>query len=92
MIHNYSLILRMIYDLKNKSVIINNLEDNLIKTIIKLQKINKNISSYDKSEELTYEQIKKIEHYESKKQGLYEITKEKIREELYNNKNLFELN
>lgn len=56
------------------------------------QEINKNNSSYDKSEELTYEQIKKIEHYESKKQGLYEITKEKIREELYNNKNLFELN
>ena len=33
MIHNYSLILKMIYDLKNKSIIINNLEDNLIKTI-----------------------------------------------------------
>lgn len=64
------------------------------KPSIKLQdenkkEINKNSSSYDKSEELTNEQIKKIEHYESKKQGLYEITKEKIREELYNNKNLF---
>ena len=42
--------------------------------------------------DFTDEQIKKIEHYEGKKQGLYEITKEKLRDELYNNKHLFELN
>lgn len=45
-----------------------------------------------KNDELTFEQKQKIEHYESKKLGLYEITKEKLRDELYNNKHLFELN
>ena len=65
-----------------------------IEDLVKEQDILNNVKKLkcnsSESEELTVEQTKKIEFYENKKLGLQEITNEKIRDELYNNRNLFE--
>jgi hypothetical protein len=41
-------------------------------------------------DELDLEGQRKLSHYENKRQGLQEITEQKLKDELYNNRNLIQ--
>jgi hypothetical protein len=47
------------------------------------------IEEVEVEEDLTPYQLQQIEYYEKKRQGLQDITSDKLRDELYNNRNLF---
>jgi hypothetical protein len=51
---------------------------------------NESVNSYESEEYLDLEGEKKLVHYENKRQGLQEIAAQRLKDELYNNKDLIE--
>ena len=64
----------------------------MIKPLIQIENANddNDINSDDESDidDLNTEQQRKLTHYENKRQGLQEITITKLKDELYNNRDL----